>query len=296
MKFFNSTLLFLFILVTISCNENHSASASSEPNFVGTNSTTDYKDEAEQSVASELSHSATANTNGSSGKIPINTVTNRKMIWRADVEFQVEDMEKSSNKISTICEQEGAFISGMNMTTTNYRISNRMQIRVNSEKFNALIDQLKGESVFMDRIEITSNDVTEEFIDIESRLKTKKDVRERYINILRNKTGSIKDVIEAEEAIRTITEEIEAKEGRLRYLRDQVSLSTITLTIYQKVEFKRAPNVYEKSYGDDVVDSFGLGWRIITTLVLGLVAIWPILLIGIIVLVIWKRKKRKQQK
>ena len=52
---------------------------------------------------------------------------------------------------------------------------------------------------------------TEEFVDIESRLKTKREIRDRYIQILRDKTGSISDVLEAEEAIRTITEELKQK-------------------------------------------------------------------------------------
>ncbi|MFK8037055.1 MAG: DUF4349 domain-containing protein [Crocinitomicaceae bacterium] len=218
---------------------------------------------------------------------------NRKMIWKGNLEFQVQNMETSSKKISAICEEEGAFISEMNMSSTNYKIENHVQIRVNNSHFHQLIERLKGESIYTDNISITSNDVTEEFIDIESRLNTKKEVRERYINILRKRTGSIKEVIEAEEAIRRITEEIEAKEGRLRYLKDQVNFSTISVNIYQKVEFNRAPEVYEKSFGDDVSDSFSNGWQFITIVFLVLVNLWPLLLAGIIFIVWWKYRKRR---
>jgi hypothetical protein len=110
-------------------------------------------------------------------------------------------------------------------------------------------------------------------------LKTKKEVRERYIDILRNKAGTVKDVIQAEDAIREITEEIEAKEGRLRYLKNQVNLSTITLTIYQKVNFKEEPEIYEKPYFKKFVEALKNGWSIITIVVLFLANIWPILLI-----------------
>lgn len=219
----------------------------------------------------------------------------RRMIWKASLEFQVEDMEVSSKRISKICEAEGGFISGMNMSSTNYKIQNNVQIRVNNDHFHQLIDKLKGESIYIDNISITSNDVTEEFIDIESRLKTKKEVRDRYINILRKKTGSIKEVIEAEEAIRRITEEIEAKEGRLRFLKDQVNFSTITVSIYQKVEYNRAPEVYEKSFGDDISDSFSNGWQFVTILFLLLINIWPLILAGLIFIIWWRIRKKKRQ-
>jgi hypothetical protein len=153
------------------------------------------------------------------------------------------------------------------------------------------VSAIKGQSIFMDRSDISSQDVTEEFVDIEARLKAKREVRDRYIEVLKTKTGTVKDIIEAEEAIRVITEEIEAKEGRLRYLNDRVDLSTVTLTMYEKVKYVGEPERFEKDYSDDVSESFGDGWKVVKAIFLGFVTIWPILLIGLIALLVWKRKK-----
>ncbi len=125
-------------------------------------------------------------------------------------------------------------------------------------------------------------------MDIESRLKTKKEVRERYISILRNKTGDIKDVIAAEDAIRKITEEIEAKEGWYRYLQDQVNFSTVQLRVYQEVEYGKEPTVYIKPYSEKLLDAVINGWGMITSLLLGLLNIWPLVIITS--LIVWKRK------
>ena len=296
MKKINRITIAFLMAITLSCSTDKSMD-SHMPEMVNESITSKGYDNYE-------TESLTANGSpGESSEIPNSDMTdlqsdfNRKMIWNANIEFQVKDVNLSSTKLTEICKLHGGFISNMNMTSTNRRISNRITIRVTNNKFHALISDLKGESIYIDRVDINSNDVTEEFVDIESRLKTKKDVRERYINILRNKTGKIKDVIEAEEAIRRITEEIEAKEGRLRFLKDQVSFSTISVSIYQKVEFSRAPDVYEKSFGDDIADSFGNGWMIITTLILILISIWPFLLIGGVIIFIWRRRvKRKKKK
>ncbi len=212
----------------------------------------------------------------------------RKMIWKAKVSFQVASVDSSTKEIQNLVSKHKGFISSMNLSSTNRRISNNLVIRLPNDEFETLINDLKKGALFLDELSITSNDVTEEFVDIESRLKTKKEVRNRYIEILRNKTGSVKDVIEAENAIREITEEIEAKEGRLRYLRNQVSMSTISLNIYQKVKFKAEPEIYEKSYGQKILDSLKNGWTIITSLILLLANIWPIVII--VLLILWRRK------
>jgi hypothetical protein len=220
--------------------------------------------------------------------------TDRRIIWNANLEFQVKNVDESTKDISNLCAKYEAFISRMNLSSTNYQISNNITIRVNNENFNKLIKDLKGTSTFIRRVEINSNDVTEEFIDIESRLKTKKEVRERYIDILRNRSGEIKDVIAAEDAIRKITEEIEAKEGRLRYLQDKVSQSTINLEIYQKVDFEKEPETFEKGFFTKAKESLETGWNIITEIFLLLLSIWPILLI-LAAFLFWRRKWKQRK-
>ena len=242
----------------------------------------DYKS-IEEAGDSYIANKAKSPTTGNS---PQNK--SRKVIWNANLEFQVTDVNNASQNIKNIADSFGAFVSNMKLNSGYSRISNKITIRVESSKFDSLLNAIKGESIFMKSIEINSKDVTEEFIDIESRLKTKKDVRDRYIEILRNKTGDIKDVIEAEEAIRKITEEIEAKEGRLRYLNDKVKFSTINLNVYQEVEYRKEPNVFIKPYSEKLTDGLKNGWSIITNIFLGLVNIWPLLLI--VSFIIWKRK------
>lgn len=218
----------------------------------------------------------------------------RKIIWNADLEFQVKNVDESTKEISKLCSKYNAFISHMNLTSSNYEISNRITIRVDNENFNKLINEIKGTSTFIRKVEIKSNDVTEEFIDIESRLKTKKEVRDRYIDILRNRSGEIKDVIAAEDAIRKITEEIEAKEGRLRFLQDKVSQSTIDLEIYQKVDFQSEPETFEKGFFTKAKESLETGWNIIIEILLLLLSIWPIVIIAII-FIIWRRNWRNKK-
>jgi hypothetical protein len=272
------TILFLFSCDNFSENEN-------------LHSEKDYKSYETKKEDSDFRNKGSFKAIGN-GKFKISNQINfhnRKMIWNGDIKFQVENVTNSTNNISEIVTEKGGFVSNLNLTSTNYKISNNITIRIENSKFHELINSLKGESIFLEKEEITSNDVTAEFVDIESRLKTKKEVRNRYITILKTKTGKVKDIIAAEEAIRKITEEIEAKEGRLRYLKDKVNFSTVKLNIYQKVDYKAEPTVFEKPYLSKMGKSFQNGWDFIKGLFLVLVSIWPLLLVlgGFI---FWKRK------
>jgi len=267
-------ILVIGILTIMSC-ENSEYGISSDPM------------DSSQSYESEDSYTSEDGSR-ENDDVKSKTTDSRKLIWKANLEYQVSNVDESTASIQKIVKQYDGFISSMDLSSTNYQITNTIQIRVSNEKFDELIEELKSEAIFIDELTIKSNDVTEEFVDIQSRLKTKKEVRDRYIDVLRNKAGSVKDIIAAEEAIRIITEEIEAKEGRLRYLKDKVKFGTITVTIYQEVEYKAEPKIYEKPFVKKFIEGLKSGWSIVTAFVLFIANIWPIVII--IGLFIWKRK------
>lgn len=203
----------------------------------------------------------------------------RQIIRNAQLNMQVRDVKQAYQKIQYLTDNNEGFISNMNMSNTTYEISNSITIRVPNYNLDSLLAKLENEATFIRTSSIHSKDVSEEFVDISSRLKTKKEVRERYLNILRNKAKTVKEVLLAEEQIRVLTEEIEAKEGRLRYLKDKVGLSTLSLHIYQKVEYKSEPEVYEITFLTEMKEAFLNGWEIILAIILTFINIWPVVLI-----------------
>ena len=238
------------------------------------------------SAVNNLTAQFTSGTsNGSNKKKQKHPV--QKIIYSADMSFQVANVNQSTENIKSTCNKYGAHISKMNMNSETYRVSNTIQIRVSEDSFDKMIEDFKKSSVHMDELNIKSNDVTAEFIDVQSRLKTKKASRNRYITVLQTKAGTVEEIISAEEAIRRITEEIEAKEGRLRYLRDKVKFSTITLNIYETID-RPETTAYVTPYLDKAKDGFGNGWSFIVKLTLVLINLWPLMVV--IGLVVWKRK------
>ncbi len=85
--------------------------------------------------------------------------------------------------------------------------------------------------------EIDARDVTDQFIDLETRLASKRNYLKRYNDLLA-KAKTVKDILEIEEKIRGIEEEIESTTGRLKYLGDLVNYSTLDLVISEPKNYK----------------------------------------------------------
>jgi hypothetical protein len=212
---------------------------------------------------------------------------------RADVKFEVENVETNTKSIEKLVSAHNAIIARENLSTATAQISNEITIRVPSSAFEALLNDLSKESKFMDFKRVMSENVTEEYEDIQTRLKTKREVRDRYTEILKTKARTVEDILKAEEHIRVLQEEIEAKEARLNFLKSRISMSEINLEIYQKVIYKEAPALIEKPYVAKVLEALKNGWSFVTSLSLLIVNSWPVLIIASLIYWGWRRRKQK---
>jgi hypothetical protein len=220
----------------------------------------------------------------------------QKVIKTSDLSFKVEKYDVSRTKILSIIKQRHAYVSSENQTGDDYRTTNVMVIRVGSADFDVLIDDLLKEAVFVDYKKINAEDVTEEYVDITARLKSKKDALAQYELILK-KAYSITDILEVQQYIRTLQEEIESIEGRLKYLNNKVELSTINLTFYE--QGKLMP-MQSDSFGYKVRQAISYGWQGLVTFFIGMIYLWPLWLIIIVTLYLIryfvKKARRKRAK
>jgi len=195
----------------------------------------------------------------------------RKIIRTANLRMEVNNVESTTATIEDLVKQKGGFVSSVNLNSRGNYINNSITIRIPNEKLDSLLDAICQKAEHIDQKSINAQDITEEFVDIQIRLKTKKDVRDRYVEVLRKKASTVEEILNAEERIRIIQEEIESKEGRLRYLNSQVALSTINLTIYQH----DGKGIVTKSFSSKLGQAFINGWENIKGFLLAMVSIWP---------------------
>ncbi len=240
---------------------------------------------------SEIKEVATsAHEAGAEGE-QVSLIRPEKIIKTADIKFEVADYQESKKAINDAVSTWGGYISNENERTYNHTINNDIVIRISNKNFEKLLSDIGKSSVRMDYKRINSLDVSEEYVDIVTRLKTKKEVVERY-KVLLKKAEKVEDILKIEREIRLVQEEIEAKEGRLNYLDSRISFSTINLTMYQTLDYNykptKAPNFLSRLY--KALDN---GWKGLLSVIVGIINLWPLfLVVGLILIFILKKKKK----
>jgi Domain of unknown function (DUF4349) len=232
-------------------------------------------------------------------EIPSRT-TEALIIRTADMGLRLVNYQKDKNTIYDAVKAQNGYISRENERNETYRVSNDLQIRVPTDNFDELVAALTtGDGIQnIDYKRINALDVGEEYTDIQARLKTKKEVEQQYISILKQ-AKTIKDILAVNEQIRRIREEIEANEGRMRYLSDRISFSTINLSVYQNLE---GGSIIEKpGFFNKLKNAMQGGWNGLMQIILVAAYLWPlwIILIGLIYLLRkrpWRRLRGNREK
>jgi hypothetical protein len=118
-------------------------------------------------------------------------------------------------------------------------------------------------------------------------------LEERYYELLK-KANKVSEMLEIEQKLSEIREEIEAKEGRLNYLENKVSMSTLDINFYKPVAEGRKATV---SYGGRIGNAFVSGFNGISNFFISLLGIWPVIVtLVVLFILIRKRLKRKNEK
>ncbi|AFM03649.1 hypothetical protein Fleli_1212 [Bernardetia litoralis DSM 6794] len=250
-----------------------------------------FKMSTEEASISSFANQQDGTEGGISGE-PI--VQGLHVIKTGDMNLQVQELEKAKEAVLQKVKANKGFTSAANYNDYSSSKQQNITIRVSSGNFENLMKELSTIG-FVKNQSQSSQDVSEEFVDIQARLKSKREVENRYSEILKE-AKTISEILEIEDKLRVIREEIEAREGRLRYLKDQVSLSTINLTLIQELEnYSKAP---ERSFFSRLFENMGEGWDDFLMFVVGVMRLWVfwIVLIGIIFIITKWRKARKARK
>ncbi|WP_136467934.1 DUF4349 domain-containing protein [Flagellimonas onchidii] len=217
-----------------------------------------------------------------------------KIIKSAQVRYKVKHVKKATGLIKQIAHKYEGYISDMRFENNLHSLENRFTLKIPQAYFDNVMDSIVKVADFVDYENITTKDVTEEFIDVKTRLKTKLEVKNRYETVLREKAKTVEDILAAEGKLQVIQEEIEVSQGRLKYLTNKISYSTIQIDLYETVNYKEEPNAYEKSFWSRGKEGIIFGWHFVENTILAIVYIWPILLVGIVIFVLYKQRRAKK--
>ncbi|NVO31115.1 DUF4349 domain-containing protein [Hymenobacter lapidiphilus] len=234
----------------------------------------------------------------SSNNVPISAApaANRKLVYHAKVRVKVDDLPRANQHMDSLTRALGAYVQEASEEREDGQWRHERKIRVAPARFQTLLGGL-GRLGIVEFKQLSTDDVTTQHADVTARLASKQALEQRYLELLK-KANKVSDMLEIEEKVGEIREEVESTQSRLRILNDEVAYSTITLTYYQELS-QRRPDAPVLSFGSRLLASFYSGWELLTNLMLGLVAAWPLLLLltaGIVALQAWRRRRARQPK
>jgi len=228
----------------------------------------------------------------------IKDATKRMIIKTGTMGIEVEKYDDAALKVNEIAKKYGGYVSN---TTSSQNSSGKKQgtltLKVPADKYEALVAETCTLGKVMSQ-NINANDVTEQYVDLEARLKTQKELEQRLIKLLAEKTARLTDVVEVEQKLASVRQVIESIDGKMRYMRNQSEMSTLTLSLYE-------PAILVTSSGGgffyELGQSVKKGLRGFTDILAGMITVFiallPVIILAVIIYWIIRRiiKKRRQK-
>ncbi|MDY6965861.1 MAG: DUF4349 domain-containing protein [Halobacteriota archaeon] len=164
---------------------------------------------------------------------------NRMVIKSASLSIEVTDFQASFDRVKDITQNANGFIAdSSSYVTGSGNTRGDVTIRVPQDNFNSVIEELKQLGNLKSE-QISGEDITEEYIDLNARLNNLERQEERLLEIL-DLADTVEDILKVEKELGRVRGEIEQITGRIRYLDDRVELSTIRVSIYEPEPITRS--------------------------------------------------------
>jgi hypothetical protein len=215
-----------------------------------------------------------------------------KIIKEGDITVESTDLQKSKDNLDVLIQNHHAFKDNETFNNNEGSASYDLKIRIPAESFERFISDLEMGSDEIIHKNIYTKDVTEEYIDIATRLNNKRAYLQRYQELLA-KANKVEDILAIQEEARGLQEEIESAEARLKNIDNKASYSTLDLNLFSKKAVQS--NLKEVSFFEKIKHSLGNGWNTLVDFVLWIISVWPgiiILLFAIMILLRVRRRNR----
>lgn len=212
---------------------------------------------------------------------------NKKIIKTATLNVEVTDYAKFNQLVHSSANRFGGYVADELQSETEYKIENTIVIKVPVDQFQSAVNFLTSGEGKINEKKISSEDVTMQVVDTKSRLEAKKQMRLRYLELLKQ-AKNMEEILQVQTEINSIQEEIESAAGRINYLSNASAMSTINLTYYEVLD-ATVQNPDEESFWQKTKHAFLGGWRGVGEVLVGLFYVWPVILI--VSLVVWLLKR-----
>lgn len=299
-----SLIIGLFLVVSlVGCSGSSKDESSAADNNVSSSKSMKMDAQAKREIAktdSAGSDSGNPKNNEDKTKTPPDPANKRMVIYNADLTVVVKDFKKSQRQIQSFIDNANGYTVQSEVTKgDNDSQGGTIVARIPEPKFNSFIDEVSKHVEKVQDQRITGEDVTKEYVDLESRLSAKEAVEAR-LNTFLKQAKDTDDLLKISDDLANVQEEIESIKGQMNYLKNHSDLSTVTIHLDEKavkIKDKEDLNTWDKTK-NAFIGSINAIVTFFSGVFIFLVGFSPILIplliiAGIIYFIVRRRKKKE---
>lgn len=219
----------------------------------------------------------------------------RMIVRNGDISLVVEDVNQAMQAISQLAGGFNGYVVSSSISGEEEDMRGWITIRVPDESFEPALADIRELAVRVESESTSSQDVTEEYIDLAARLANAEATEQEFLTLL-EKAEDVEDILRIYESLSRVRQEIEQLKGRMQYLERTSSMSLIS--VYLEPEFSGKDTVPAGWNALQIFKSAARG-LVITGQVLGTIAIWLLIFIPIwgtvLGIILWRRHRRKMR-
>ncbi len=164
----------------------------------------------------------------------IPSVTDRMIIRRAEISLVVQDTKEAISRVEAVAVEKGGYLQQSSVWKEGESLKAQLTIMVPAARFEETLEALRKLAVDILSESVSGQDVTEEYVDLEARLRNleavEKELRELLATV-RERSGKAEDIMAVYRELTQVREEIERVKGRMKYLEQMTSFSTIVVNL-----------------------------------------------------------------
>ncbi len=226
----------------------------------------------------------------------------RKIIRNANLSMEVNSTTEASHRVTSIAESHGGFVvtseskQREDADPAKRTLDIKLVVRIPATQFGPALDEIRGLANNVREENVTGQDVTEEFLDLEARIKTQRALEQQFLDIMKQ-AHKVEDALEVQRQLADVRTDIEKLEGRKLFLENRASLSTITVNIEAPKQITVSTTGFGRELRETVSDGIDVGAAVILFLIRFVIVMVPVTLfvllpLGLVLRYLVRRAKR----
>jgi len=158
----------------------------------------------------------------------------RMIIWTGDISLVVKDAGESLEQVEAIARDLGGYVVNSSSWYQEEQLRARLTIRVPAEEFDTAMARLKDLAIRVESRNVSAQDVTEDYTDLDSRLRNLEATETELLELLtevRERTRKAEDVLAVHRELSNIRGQIEQVKGRMQFLEKMTAMATINIEL-----------------------------------------------------------------